>query len=343
VYAVPRGTAPGQANPGGDNHRFNVYDDQMWLIRELIDAWRATGVQDYLTEAEYLTGYVLDGWDCTPDSNGTENGGIPWGPGYVTKHSCSNGPMISPLVWLHEIYKGKDDTVTYGYIEGDGSRATRTVKKADYYLDFASRIYEWQKTWLRRSDGVYHDMRGGCDTGSGGQGCDPRYETVNGVRYRANSRLTTSGGAPLTYNTGSMLSGAADLYRATGKATYLTDVKDLSADSFAYFAKADSNMEGYYSWPLTGSTWNPWFNGVLFRAYADAVNADCTEAEKGVESFQKNLDYGYDKFNHKGFLPVNLLSGWSIVPENNRVNVMFTCAFAAEYAILARYQLEKLN
>jgi hypothetical protein len=341
VYAVPRGNTPGGANPGGDNMKYNVYDDQMWLIRELIEAWRATGVADYLTEAEYLADYVLDGWDCTLDSNGTENGGIPWGPGYVTKHSCSNGPMISPLVWLHEIYKGKEDSVTYGYIEDDNSRATRTVKKADYYLDFAQRIYAWQKKWLRRTDGVYHDMRGGC--GGEGDGCNPRYETVNGVRYRTNSQLTTSGGSPLTYNTGSMLSGAADLYRATGNEAYLNDVKELSVDSFAYFAKDDSTLEGYHSWPLTGSTWNPWFNGVLMRAYADAVKVSCTEAVKGVESFQQNLDYGYGKFNKGGFLPVNLLAGWSLSDANNRVNVMFTCSFAAEYAILAQHELEKLN
>ena len=82
----------------------NVYDDQEWLVRELVHSYRITGNSKYLEQAEYLAAYVLDGWDCNPDANGGEVGGITWGPGYVTKHACSNGPMITPLVWLYEIY-----------------------------------------------------------------------------------------------------------------------------------------------------------------------------------------------------------------------------------------------
>jgi hypothetical protein len=62
-----------------------------------------------------------------------------------------------------------------------------------------------------------------------------------------------------------------------------------------------------------------------------------------INSFQRNLDYGYDNFLHEGFLPTNLLVGWSRENNNNRVEGMFTFAFAAEYAILARYELEKEN
>ena len=110
-YGVHRASSPGTAAVAGIE---NVYDDQMWIIRELINAWRATGESGYLERAEYLTAYVLDGWDCTLNASGKENGGITWGPGYVTKHACSNSPMITPLVWLHEIYKGKSDEITYG-------------------------------------------------------------------------------------------------------------------------------------------------------------------------------------------------------------------------------------
>lgn len=94
VYAVNRAGAPGTADVSGV---MNVYDDQQWLIREWIEAYRLTGDERYLHEAEYLCEYVLDGWDCTLNNSGKEYGGITWGPGYVTKHSCSNGPFISPL------------------------------------------------------------------------------------------------------------------------------------------------------------------------------------------------------------------------------------------------------
>ena len=116
VYGVNRGNDKGAAQVEGI---LNVYDDQMWLVRELLESYHITGEQRYLEKAEYLMEYVLDGWDCTLDEQGNPLGGITWGPGYLTKHSCSNGPIVSPLVWLHEIYKGKSDEVTYGYVAAD--------------------------------------------------------------------------------------------------------------------------------------------------------------------------------------------------------------------------------
>ncbi len=84
----------------------------MWIVRELLEAYEVTGEKRYLDKAEYLTAYVLDGWDCTLDENGSQHGGITWGPGYVTKHSCSNGPIVAPLVKLADIYKGKSETIS---------------------------------------------------------------------------------------------------------------------------------------------------------------------------------------------------------------------------------------
>ena len=92
VYGVNRGNAKGTAKVEGIE---NVYDDQMWLVRELLESYKITGENAYLEKAEYLTDYVLDGWDSTRNPDGTERGGIPWGPGYVTKHACSNGPTKS--------------------------------------------------------------------------------------------------------------------------------------------------------------------------------------------------------------------------------------------------------
>ncbi len=330
VYGVDRGNAKGTALVEGIH---NVYDDQQWLIRELLEAYKLTGNNTYLTEAEYLTEYVLDGWDCVLDSNGKEYGGIPWGPGYVTKHSCSNGPVVSPLVWLSELYKGKNDEITYKYIATDNSRKSATVKKSDYYLKFAKAVYDWQKTNLLREDGVYHDMMGGCDPN-----CDVAYETVNGVKYRKHTNLRDRTGTPYSYNCGSMISGAADLYRATGENVYLEDGKKLSDASFKYFAKLGLNVPGYYTYDLIG--FKNWFNGVLMRGYVDAYSS-YKNASQYIDTFQKNLDYGYDNFFYRGLLPANLLVGWSRENVNNRLEGMFTFAFAAEYATLARYELEK--
>src|SRR5690606_2368188 len=148
-------------------------------------------------------------------------------------HSCSNGPMVSPLVWLHELYKGKADEVAYRYIDATDKKTRRVtqMKKSDYYLDFAKKIYAWQKKYLLRADGVYDDMMGGCTPGS------PQTQDVDGTIYRKGTTCKDRVGPAITYNTGTMLSGGADLYRATGEDSYLVDVRKLSDASFQYFAK----------------------------------------------------------------------------------------------------------
>ncbi|WP_276371775.1 glycoside hydrolase family 76 protein [Chryseolinea sp. H1M3-3] len=331
VYGVNRGGSKGSAQVAAID---NVYDDQMWLIRELLEAYKVTGQAEYLEKAEYLTEYVLDGWDCTRDENGAERGGIPWGPGYVTKHACSNGPMVSPLVWLHELYKDKSDEVAYRYIDETDkqTRQTRQLKKSDYYLDFAKKIYAWQKNELLRADGVYDDMRGGCTPGT------PQTETVNGFVYRRGSTCPDRVGPPITYNSGTMLSGGADLYRATGENVYLEDAKNLSDAGFQYFAKLGQTRPGYYTYDISG--FRNWFNGVLMRGYVDVYPAYGGVADY-IDSFQKNLDYGYDNFLYEGVLPTNLLVGWNLDKGKNNTEGMFSFAFAAEYAVLARYELEK--
>ena len=190
VYSVNRANDKGSADVSGV---LNVYDDQEWIIRELVRSYKITGNRDYLAKAEYLTDYVLDGWDCTPDANGDEKGGITWGPGYVTKHSCSNGPIITPLVELYEIYRGKADEITYRKVDLNGKRYEVTQKKADYYLDFAKKVYAWQKKYLKNADGVYYDL-------IGADGNEPVYETVDGVTYRKGLALTSPSGKSYTYN-----------------------------------------------------------------------------------------------------------------------------------------------
>ena len=333
VYGVNRSDSKGSAKVEGVE---NVYDDQMWIIRELIEAYNITGTKVYLDKAEYLTEYVIDGWDCTIDANGNEIGGITWGPGYVTKHSCSNGPMVAPLVWLHELYKGKSDMIDHRYIDA-ADRKTRKMQsenKSDYYLNFAKKIYAWQKKSLLRSDGVYDDMMGGCNPGN------PQTETVNGIVYRKGITCQDRVGPVITYNSGTMLSGAAELNHVTADNQYLADTKKLADASFSTFAVLGTTRSEYYTYDISG--FRNWFNSVLMRGYVDAY-ASYNNVNKYINSFQQNLDYAYDNYLRQDFLPTNLLVGWSLVNSNNKVESMFTFAFAAEYAVLAKHELEKEN
>lgn len=331
VYAVNRAVSPGAADVTG---RLNVYDDQMWLIRELLKAYSLTGAAKFLMEAEYLTAYVLDGWDCTLDAEGRENGGITWGPGYVTKHACSNGPMVSPLVWLSELYRDMPDEISVGAVLPDGTRIRKSVQKGECYLAYAEKIYSYQKQHLLRpADGVYDDMMGGYRTGGG----NVEYETIDGQTYRKHTALYDRVGPAISYNSGTMLSGAADLYRVTRKAEYLTDLAALSDRSFAYFAKLGQNFEGYYSYDITG--FRNWFNNVLMRGYVD-VHPFHEAASTAIGSFQRNLDYAWEHFLQEDMLPTSLLGGWNLDRSKNNVEAMFTFAFAAEYAVLARYSID---
>ena len=329
VYGVNRGKSKGSASVGG---RDNVYDDQQWLVRELIEAYHLTGKAEYLRKAEYLTEYVLDGWDCTV-KGGKERGGIPWGPGYYSKHSCSNGPMVSPLVWLSEAYKGKGDQATWRYIDlSDGhTRKAEQMPKSDYYLMFARKVYAFQKDNLMMKDGsrVYADNLNGPSIGG-----DIQYETVDGERYRRPADLNDFNGPAISYNSGTMLSGAADLYRVTGDNTYLEDLQALDVDSFRAFAKLGQQKAGYYSYAIDG--FNNWFNGVLLRGYVDAFPFDGA-ASAPIDSFQKNLDYAWDNYLNENMLPPSLLVGWNTDRSRNNVEGMFVFAFAAEYAVMSRY------
>ncbi len=332
VYGVNRSGAMGYASVEGIA---NVYDDQEWLVRELIESYRLTGEKKYLEKAEYLASYVIDGWDTTLDKNGIEHGGIVWGPGYYTKHSCSNGPFISPLVWLSDIYKDSQEMIEYRYVDTDKSRRTKTMNKSEYYLMYAKKVYDFQRNNLyKKADGVYWDLLGA----KGFNGDNVAYETIDGVTYRANNEHQSPAGEAYSYNSGTMLSGAADLYGATGDQKYMDDMKLLSANTFRYFAKKSTKYPDLYEYSVTG--FNNWFNGVLMRGWVD-VSAHYSNVSVQLASFQKNLDHAYDKYLKGGILPPNLVHGWNSDESQNKVEGMFTFAFAAEYAVLAKYHLNK--
>jgi len=335
IYGVQRGSRIGGATVVGIK---NVYDDQMWLCRELIRAYRLTGDADYLSEATMLADYCLDGWDCCLDANGNEYGGISWGPGYNSKHSCSNAPIIQPLAWLHDIYVSPDETDDYAhhYIAPDNSRLTTQRLRSEVYKEYAAKVYAWQKEKLyNRSTGVYYDMLGADNT--------IQYVTIDGLRYRTHVDTGNPGGNAYTYNTGTMLAGTAELYRLTNDDAYLADMKKLTVASYNQFGRNKRIDEvRYRQWPTDESAtsgFNCWFNNVLMRACVDCWPYDPTGAARILDSYQTNLDYAWDHFLTDGFLPIDLLGGWG---ESTITKGFHQLAFASEYALLAIWQQQVL-
>lgn len=345
IYGVHRGGSKGTAAVTGIE---NVYDDQMWICRELVRAYKLTGDNDYLKKAEYLANYCIDGWDCCLDSKGNEYGGISWGPGYNSKHSCSNGPIIQPLVWLYEIYKTDDEkaNLRYYYILPDGTRTNEMRKHSEVYLEMAKKVYAWQKEkLLNKSTGVYWDMLGAVKG-------EIQYVGEGRNKYRDHVDSHGPSGTAFTYNTGTMLAGTAELFRVTGEQDYQTDVDALSKASWNNFAKG-KRISGvvYYEWPTDSKAeegFNAWFDDVLMRAYVDAAPYNTTTynsktyAENALLSFQQNLDYAFDNFQKQSMLPINLLGGWSVSTGDENVTKGFhQFAFAAEYAMLAVWHLQQ--
>lgn len=337
IYGVHRGGSKGTAAVTGIE---NVYDDQMWICRELVRAYKLTGDNDYLSKAEYLANYCIDGWDCCLDANGNEYGGISWGPGYNSKHSCSNGPLIQPLVWLYEIYKTDDEeaNLRFFYILQDGTRTNDMRRHSDVYLEFARKIYAWQKEkLLDKSRGVYWDMLG----------APGEIQYVGEGRNKYRTHVDTGGptGTAYTYNSGTMLAGTAELWRVTGENNYLADVNSLSQACWSQFANGRRvNGNVFFIWPtddVATSGFNTWFDDVLMRAYADAAPYNTTvyngktHAENALLSFEQNLNYAFENHNRYNMLPIHLIDGWG---DSGVTKGFHQLAFASEYAVIALWR-----
>ena len=71
--------------------------------------------------------------------------------------------------------------------------------------------------------------------------------------------------------------------------------------------------------------------------YAEAYGYD-EMSRNSLNYYQANLNYAWAKYMKNGTLPVNLLVGWSQTAVNNKVEAMFSFAYASEYAVLANCQ-----
>lgn len=326
-FAVPRAGERGKADVTGI---LNVYDDQMWLSRELIRAYRITDKSEYLDLATYLADYVIDGWDCWRDAAGNEYGGITWGPGYNSKHACSNAPIIQPLVWLAQIYNGTGDETTWYYRDKDNNVRQETVPRAELYLDFALKIYDWQKSKLGHSSGVYWDMMGGLKGD---------IEVSRG--YRQHVDCGGPGGTFYSYNTGTMLAGGAELYNATGDKSLKNDMDKTSAGAFNTFAHY-VRKAGVYEFNTDKTAmegFNTWFNNVLLRAYVDSEPlSEGNVAKRAIDNHQKCLDYAFENHNRDNMLPIHLIDGWG---DETKTKSFHQFTFASEYALLATRLLNR--
>lgn len=313
-YGVNRGSKIDGANVAGDQA---VYDDQMWIIRECIYSYKSTGNVEYLNEAMRLSKLCIAGWDSTIGVNGKEYGGIPWGPSYATKHTCSNAPIISPLVEIYEILKAQDNS------------------EADYYLEWAKKIYSFTYKTLRNGNYTFGDLVG-------------TSRERRGTKYVTTGQSSGIDNTAYTYNTGAMISGAAALYRATGEENYYRQGKNFANGAYNVFLKKYNDVDCAVWFTKCAGTElslssTLWFNLVLLQGFIDLAPY-YDKCETYIMYFQDSLDYAYENHLKDGLFPRNYVEGWNLKSnEDANKNVMDQAASAQMYSMIAEWAMSLVD
>lgn len=196
VFAVNRGNQKFRAEAGG---QLSVFDDQIWIAREYLNAYNLYGKKEYLDTAVELSNYIYrSGWMPVI-------GGITWGQTYDTRHSCSNAPFVKVLVELAEAVESRD------------------AAEATLYRDWATNVYEWTYSTLRDpSDNLYWDLVG---TIYDSTGMPLRNDSIDEAKY--------------TYNSGAMISAGVAMYNMTGEQRYLDEAKATAESCYNRFGVHD--------------------------------------------------------------------------------------------------------
>lgn len=153
-------------------YRNNFYDDSEWIALTMVRLYEATKEERYLATSKDLMEWVKTGW------NDYAGGGIAWEKfdNEASKNACSNGPAALLAIRLYEV-------------TGDAS-----------YMDWAKKIYDWEKETL------FNPATGAV------------YDGINGKTGEIN---TTT----LSYNQGTFVGAAYHLFKATNDESYLNDAR----------------------------------------------------------------------------------------------------------------------
>jgi hypothetical protein len=203
------GTVAPPTGPGGAKY----YDDNEWVGIELVRMYELTHSTADLGSAEAIMAFVMAGWDADPElacpggvpfSNSSEN---------TERNTVTDGPGAELAVRLYQL--------------------TGNVA----YLQFAEQAYNWTRTCLLESNGLYADHIG-------------PHGTVAQTFW--------------SYNQGAMIGAGTLLYQATGNSAYLYEARQTAKFALAYYTPERLGSE------------LPFFVSVYFRnmLYLDSVTHD---------------------------------------------------------------------
>lgn len=191
--------------------------------------------------------------------------------------------------------------------------------KKKKYLNWAKKTYEFSYKNLKDHErNIYEDL--------------VRASERNGTWVEGNSKGTGF----YSYNTGTMISGAAALYGVTKDKKYLDEALACAKGAMDYFGDK-TKLQGYTHFACTS---NIWFNAILLRGYIDLYPYAKKETAPYIEEFQKTMDYAYDKFsvNQRGYMPYNWIEGWDNSDRTSYRDSLDMSANAEMYGMLAIWQ-----
>ncbi len=203
------GTVAPPTGPGGPKY----YDDNDWVGIELARLYALTHNAAILGSAEGIMAFEMAGWQTAPGLGCP--GGIPFSNSSenIQRNTVTTAPAAELALQLYRI--------------------THDAQ----YLQFAQAAYEWVRTCLLQSNGMYADHLN-------------RKGVVEPMLW--------------SYNQGTMIGAGTLLYQATGNAGYLYEARQTAKAALEYFTSERLGSE------------TPFFVSVYFRnlMYLDSVTHD---------------------------------------------------------------------
>jgi predicted alpha-1,6-mannanase (GH76 family) len=225
---------------------WNVFvDDMEWIVLAQIRMFESTGNREYISKARQ----IYDDWiwpTWGPEDEAPWYGGITWKTDESkSKNACSNGPAALIAARLYNFYEKA------GFKDG---------KEREAYLNEAIKIYTWEKNFLfdRETGAVY--------------------DNINREGHVQKNWI-------FTYNAGTFLGAAHELYRITGDAQYLDDAVLTST----YVIDRLSRDDGILSDATSGD--GGLFHGIFFRYFVKLVNEESLDFDirKKFHNYLTNL------------------------------------------------------
>ncbi len=207
---------------------WNVFvDDMEWIILAQIRMFEATGDVKYIAKGRQM----YDDWvwpTWGPEDETPWFGGITWKTDVAkTKNACSNGPAALVAARMYRFYDKA------GFNDG---------KQKEAYLNEAIKIYTWEKNVL--------------------------FDRVTGAVY---DNIDLSGNIKkeciFTYNIGTFLGAAHELYNITGDRQYLDDAALAASYVINHMSKG-----GVLSDATEGD--GGLCHGIFFRYFVKLVNEE---------------------------------------------------------------------